>query len=236
VRPPFSNQVAVVTGASSGVGRAIAQALAAKGAKLCVVGRDSATLQSIFEDAKVIQVDLTAEGAIFELKKVIERDFGRVDILVHSAGMHSMSPIEKAPASDFDKLYQLNVRAPYLLTQTLIPMLKGQKGQVVFINSSVGLRSKARISQYAATKHALKAIADSLRDELNEAGVRVLSVYLGSTATPMQEKIHKIEGRVYHPELLLQPSDVASIVVSSLLLPRTAEVTDISIRPMKKYE
>jgi NADP-dependent 3-hydroxy acid dehydrogenase YdfG len=234
VGPPFSNQVAVITGASSGVGRAIAQALAANGAKLCVVGRNLATLQNISEDVKAIQADLTVEEDIIELKKVIERDFGRVDILVHSAGIHSMSPIEKASASDFDKLYQLNVRAPYLLTQTLISMLREQRGQVVFINSSVGLRSEARIAQYAATKHALKAIADSLRDEINEAGVRVLSVYMGSTATPMQEKIHKSKGRIYHPELLLQPSDVASIVISSLLLPRTAEVTDISIRPMKK--
>jgi len=147
-----------------------------------------------------------------------------------------MSPIEKASASDFDELYRLNVRAPYLLTQALIPMLRAQKGQVVFLNSTVGLRSKARIAQYAATKHALKAVADSLREELNEAGVRVLSVFLGSTATPMQERIHKIEGRIFRPELLCQPSDVASIVISSLLLPKTAEVTDIIIRPMKKSD
>jgi NADP-dependent 3-hydroxy acid dehydrogenase YdfG len=233
---PFSDQVAVITGASSGVGKAIAQSLATGGVKLCVVGRNLKTLQKTFKDARAIQADLRVEDDIKELKRVIEHDFGRVDILVHSAGIWSKGPIEGAPASDFDELYLLNVRAPYLLTQALIPMLKGQKGQVVFINSSVGLRSKAGIAQYAATKHALKALADGLRDEVNESGVRVLSVYLGSTATPMQERIHEIEGHAYHPELLLQPSDVASIVVGSLLLPRTAEVTDITIRPMKKPE
>lgn len=225
-----------MTGASSGVGRAIAHALAKEGAKLIVAGRSLKTLRDTFENAEAFQVDLTVEEEIAKLKQTIEHDFGRVDILVHSAGIYSTDPVEKAPASDFDKLYRLNLRAPYLLTQSLIPMLRAQKGQVVFINSSVGIKSKAHIAQYAATKHALKAVADSLREELNKDGVRVLSIYLGSTATSMQERIHKIEGRIYHPELLLQPDDVASIIISSLRLPRTAEVTDINIRPMKKRQ
>ena len=89
-------------------------------------------------------------------------------------------------------------------------------------------------AQYDSTKHALKALADSLRGEINRHGVRVLSVYLGRTASEMQERIHRMEGKPYRPELLLQPNDVASIVVNVLSLPRTAEVTDISIRPMIK--
>ena len=89
-------------------------------------------------------------------------------------------------------------------------------------------------AQYDSTKHALKAVADSLRGEINTHGVRVLSVYLGRTASEMQERIYQMEGRPYRPELLLQPGDVASIIVSALSLPSTAEVTDISIRPMIK--
>jgi NADP-dependent 3-hydroxy acid dehydrogenase YdfG len=84
------------------------------------------------------------------------------------------------------------------------------------------------------TKHALRAIADSLRGEVNPDGVRVLSVYLGRTASEMQERIHQMEGRPYRPELLLQPQDVASVILNALSLPRTAEVTDIHIRPMLK--
>jgi NADP-dependent 3-hydroxy acid dehydrogenase YdfG len=109
------------------------------------------------------------------------------------------------------------------------------RGQIVFINSSVGLTAKRPdIGQYAATKHALKAIADSLREEVNPKGLRVLTVYLGRTATPMQETISRQEGRAYHPETLLQPEDVASVVLNALMLPPTAEVTDISIRPMAR--
>jgi short-subunit dehydrogenase len=92
------------------------------------------------------------------------------------------------------------------------------------------------VGQYAATKHALKAIADCLREEVNPKGVRVLTVYLGRTATAMQEAVHRQEGRVYRPETLLQPEDVATMVVQALMLPYTAEVTDISIRPMVKHK
>jgi NAD(P)-dependent dehydrogenase (short-subunit alcohol dehydrogenase family) len=133
-----------------------------------------------------------------------------------------------------DWQYRTNVHAPYLLTQALLPLLRRQQGQVVFINSSVGLIARGQVGPYAATKHALKAIADSFREEVNAEGLRVLSVYLGRTASPMQAKIHAMEGKAYHPEYLLQPSDVAAVVLNALCLPRTAEVTDISIRPMRK--
>jgi NADP-dependent 3-hydroxy acid dehydrogenase YdfG len=90
------------------------------------------------------------------------------------------------------------------------------------------------VGPYAATKHALKAFADSFREEVNAEGLRVLSVYLGRTASPMQARIHALEGKAYHPEYLLQPSDVAAVVLNALCLPRTAEVTDISLRPLRK--
>lgn len=143
--------------------------------------------------------------------------------------------MEGARAEDLDVQYATNVRAPYVLTQRLLPLLIAAHGQVVFINSSAGLTAKRpEVGQYAATKHALKAIADSLREEVNPKGVRVLSMYLGRTATPMQEALCRQEGGSYDPEVLLQPGDVASVLVQTLLLPAAAEVTDISIRPMRK--
>jgi NADP-dependent 3-hydroxy acid dehydrogenase YdfG len=83
-------------------------------------------------------------------------------------------------------------------------------------------------------QHAFRSIADSLRDEVNALGIRVLSVYLGRTATPRIAKLFETEGRAYQPDLLMQPEDMAERVTHSLCLPRTAEVTDISIRPMQK--
>jgi NADP-dependent 3-hydroxy acid dehydrogenase YdfG len=110
-----------------------------------------------------------------------------------------------------------------------------RRGQIVFINSSVGLRARAGVGQYAATKHALKALADSLREEVNASGVRVISVYPGQTASPMQADLYEAAQKIYTPERLLQASDVAEVVVCALSLPRSAEVTDIALRPMQSH-
>ncbi len=237
----LKDHIAVVTGASSGIGRAIALRLAAHGASLCLVGRKLETLEVVAESVRKMtsevrsyEADLTLDEDVHKFKEHLERDFGYIDILIHSAGGISFGKIENAGIEEFDWQFRINVRAPYLFTQTLLPMIRSRKGQIVFINSSAGVRASANVSQYAATKFALKAIADSLREEINEEGVRVLSVYPGRTATPMQSAIHKMEGREYHPELLMQPADVAATVVNALSLPGSAEVTEIFVRPMSK--
>jgi NADP-dependent 3-hydroxy acid dehydrogenase YdfG len=237
----FTGQVTLITGASSGIGKAIALGLAAQGATLCLIGRRLELLQTIAEAAQATasqvecyRIDLTQDEDIRELTACLERNFGALDLLIHSAGVYALGRIEAAPVEDFDWQYRTNVRAPFMLTQALLPLLKARQGQIVFINSTVGLRAGANVGQYAATKHGLKALADSLRDEVNADGVRVLSVFLGRTATPMQAAIHEMEGRVYHPEFLMQPEDVAAVVINALSLPRTAEMTDIHVRPMIK--
>jgi NAD(P)-dependent dehydrogenase (short-subunit alcohol dehydrogenase family) len=237
----LADRVAVVTGASSGVGRAIALALSRQGVQLCLIGRNPITLSETvaacrqFSKVTSFEIDLTVEENLKPLFLHLEREAGRLDILVHSAGAIHQAPMGRARIEDFDVQYATNVRAPYVLTQRLLPLLTTARGQVVFINSSVGLVARRpEVGQYSATKHALKAIADSLREEVNPTGIRVLTVYLGRTATPMQEALYRQEGRVFHPEVLLQPEDVASVIVHTLNLPPSAEVTDISIRPMMK--
>jgi NADP-dependent 3-hydroxy acid dehydrogenase YdfG len=238
---PLAGRLGVVTGASSGVGRAIALALARQGAEICALGRDSDALaQTVaaarqFSAATALSIDLTKEEKFETLLRHMEEKAGKLDILVHSAGVIHQDRMERARIEDFDSQYATNVRAPYLLSQRLLPALTKARGQIVFINSSVGIAVKRpEVGQYAATKHALRAIADSLREEVNPKGIRVLSLYLGRTATPMQRTLLQQEGREYNPETLLQPEDVASVVVHTLMLPRTAEVTEISIRPMTK--
>jgi NAD(P)-dependent dehydrogenase (short-subunit alcohol dehydrogenase family) len=188
-----------------------------------------------FSPVLEFQIDLTISENFKPLLRYLEDQAGGLDILIHSAGVFYQAHMERARPEDLDHLYAVNVRAPYLLTQQLLPLLIAARGQIVFINSSVGLSAKRPdVGQYGATKHALKAIADSLREEVNPKGIRILSVFLGRTATPMQEAIYRREGRAYHPEALLQPEDVASVVIHTLMLPATAEVLDISMRPMLK--
>ena len=137
-------------------------------------------------------------------------------------------------AAQFDAQYRTNVRAPFVLTQRLLPQLKAAQGQVVFVNSSAGRTARAGVAQYAATQHALKAVADSLREEVNADGVRVLNLFVGRTATRMQAELHALEGKAYEPGALIQPGDVAALALQALTMPRSVEVTDITLRPMRK--
>ncbi len=237
----IENHAAVVTGASQGIGRAIALGLAAQRARLFLVGRNSTTLHEVAELARksspvvvVHVIDLVSDGAVTDIARNISQKFGGLDVLIHCAGTYSMGDLQTASVDDFDRLYRTNVRMPYLLTQSLLPMLKRRKGQIVFINSSQGLQARARVGQYAASQHALKAIADSLREEVNSDGVRVFSVYPGRTATPRMEAMFTMQEREYKPELLLQPEDIAEVVINTLTMPLTAEVTNITMRPLIK--
>lgn len=237
----LKDKVAVITGASSGIGRQIAVCLAENNMRTCLLGRNLNALEKVTREiAKRVpkpvcySVDLTSESEIRQACDYISRDLGQVDVLVHCAGVFSMGNLASAPVTDFDIQYKVNVRAPFILTQALLPMLRAQQGQIVFINSSAGLNAGATNGLYAATKFALKAITDSFRQTLNADGLRVLSIYPGRTASPMQEAIFKMEGKQYQPERLMQPEDVSMIVVNALTLPRSAEITDIHVRPRVK--
>jgi NADP-dependent 3-hydroxy acid dehydrogenase YdfG len=227
-KPP-SQRTALITGASSGIGLAVARALDESGWRLHLTGRDAAKLgdaATAFSAAIAHPGDLTDDAFVERLVGELPET---LDALVHSAGIVVLGRHEESSAADLDRQYRINVRAPYVLTQSLLPVLRKARGSVVFVNSSAGNTARAGWGQYAATKHALRALADSLREE--EGELRVSSVYPGRTASPMQEGVHRMEGRPYRPETYLQPSDVAREIALLLNLPLRALVTDIAIRP-----
>jgi NADP-dependent 3-hydroxy acid dehydrogenase YdfG len=237
----LSDQVAVVTGASGGIGGAIAAALARQRATLCLLGRDMSKLRARAEILRASSprvdpqpCDLTENGQIEAVHSHVARQYGRVDILVHCGGAIDHGNVADTPLSVLDHLYRANVRGPMMLTQLLLPLLKKPRGQVVFINSSAGLATRPDTGYFSATQHAFKSLADTVRAEVNADAVRVLSVYPGRTATPRSQALHARQGRSYQPELLLQPEDIADVVLAAVTLPWTAEVTDISLRPMRK--
>jgi NADP-dependent 3-hydroxy acid dehydrogenase YdfG len=241
-RATLAGQVAVVAGATSAIGQAVCTALANTGARLCLLGRDpdaldvlAKSLRGSSDDAVgIYRMDFKADETMTALTERLEREVDRIDVLIHSAGIFEMGSHDEASIAALDHQYRTNVRGPYLLTQALLPRLRASHGQVVFMNSTVGLEARAGVGQYASTQHALRAVADALRAEVNADGVRVLTIYLGRTATARQARIFRLEGRPYSPELLVQPDDVAQMVMAALLLPRTAEVTEIRIRPLVK--
>ena len=237
----FRGKVVVITGASGGIGEALAIQLAHEGARLMLNGRSAEKLDLVTERARDLSpnvetfaADLAEDDQVRALADRTLAAYGGVDILIHSIGLFVGGSLAATPVEDLDRQYRVNVHSPYLLTQVLLPSLLARQGQVAFVNSGAGYSpARAGWVGYAASKHALRALADGLREEVNKKGVRVLTVFPGRTATAMQEEVHRFEERPYDPERFLQPGDVATTVLSALALPRTAEVTDIHVRPMR---
>jgi NAD(P)-dependent dehydrogenase (short-subunit alcohol dehydrogenase family) len=179
-------------------------------------------------------MDITRDEEVIRFGRSLQDDYGRVDALIHSAGLFAYGAWESIAMDELDLLYKTNLRAPVLLTQVLLPALKKSRGQIIFINSSAVRSARAKDGAYTATKHGLNAFANSLREEVNSAGIRVISVYPGRTATPMQNMVCKLEGRNYIPEWFLKAEEVADTAVYTMGMPRSAEVTELHIRPMSK--
>ena len=170
-------QTAVITGASSGIGRAVSLALAREGCRLVLVGRDRDRLEEVSQIARtdsprvdLLQSDLGIPSEVEGLAQQIEEKLVWVDLLVICAGVHFRGRIDSAPLSDLDYHFQVNLRAPAQLTRDLLPSLIARQGQVVFMNSSVG--SVPEVGFYSTSKHALRAYTDTLRAEVISPRVR----------------------------------------------------------------
>lgn len=232
----LKDKVAVVTGATSGIGLSIATALIKEGTKVYLIGRNPKHLNQIFKDELLnnpdinfIKTDLSVDDDITHmLKQINEED--KIDILIHSAGVISLGALADHGIESLDYHYKINVRARYFVTQHLMPKIKKADGEILFINSTAGLDTWENIGQYSSSKHASRALTDSLRKELSSEKVKVTSLYLGSTATPMQEYVQNIQGKNYNPEKYMSPDEIASIVLHILSLSKSIAVTDMIIK------
>lgn len=234
------DQVALVTGASSGIGAAVALKLAEHKVHLALIARDTTRLEAVAVRARTNRVtarayvaDLAREEDINSLKAAVDDEFGKLDMLIHCAGIFERGPVEEADAEMLLRLFRVNTLAPYALTHLFLPAIKRRRGQIVFINSSAGIQAYPNMTQYAATKAALRVIADGLREEVGRDGVRVLSVFPGRIATPLQHRIQTLAGRRFDTSQLPQPEDVASLVLAALTMPPNTEITDIIVRPQQ---
>ena len=158
-------------------------------------------------------------------------DIDSLDAVVHSAGVIELGPVAELPLEHLTGQLRVNLVAPTELTRALLPALRAARGTVVFVNSSAGLVANPHWGAYAATKFALKAIADSLREEEAPHGVRVTTIYPGRTSTPMQAKVHEQEGKAYDADDWASPESAASTIVHVLDLPRDATIPDVRFRP-----
>ncbi|MBM9503834.1 SDR family oxidoreductase [Actinacidiphila acididurans] len=225
--------VHLITGAGSGIGAAVARRLLARGDELWLLARDAGRAQQLaeqFPGAYTLVGDL-AEPARLSWALSHQAPPDRLDSLLHVAGVVELGPVGDLTPKIWNETLAVNLVGPAELTRLLLPQLRLSRGHVVLVNSGAGLFAHAEWSAYAASKHGLKALADSLRAEERPNGVRVTSVYPGRTATPMQEKVHRQEGKSYDADRWIDPESVATAVLTALDLPRDAELTDLTVRP-----
>jgi NADP-dependent 3-hydroxy acid dehydrogenase YdfG len=234
---------ALVTGASGAIGGAVARALLDEGYRVFALGRDADRLQALStprtDRLVALAVDLDRPEATQQIAVAVSQPDAGLDLLVHAAGVYGLATWAEGAEDDPAILAQQlrsHVENPWRLTRDLLPALERARGEVVFVNSSAGVSGAppaAGLGPYAAAKAAERALADSLRQEVNPAGIRVLSIYPGRTAGRIQEALHAAEGRTYRPEALVQPADVAAAILAAIRLPRTAEITDLHLRPFQ---
>jgi NADP-dependent 3-hydroxy acid dehydrogenase YdfG len=221
----------LLTGAGSGMGAVLAERLLERGDDLVLLARSTERAHDLREDlpgATVLVTDLVDSRAVEALAGHLPAS---LDSVVHAAGVVELGPVYALGAQAWQEQLAVNLLAPAVLTRVALPALRAARGTVVFVNSGAGLVANPHWSAYAASKFGLRALADSLRAEEQEHGVRVTTVFPGRTATPMQQKVHEQEGKEYDASAWIDPGTVADAILHVLNLPADATISDLTIRP-----
>jgi 3-oxoacyl-[acyl-carrier protein] reductase len=231
----LTGQIALVTGAGRGIGKAISLSLAAEGATIVLVARTMGELEKVQKEiaskggtALAIRADITQEQEVKGLFDEIRRRFGRLDILVNNAGIGKFVSVKEMKLKDFDAMWNLNVRGLFLCTQHSIHFMESQKnGIIVNISSLAGKNAFVLGAGYAATKWALMGFSKCLMLEERQYNIRVVTVCPGSVDTTFSDQ----ESESSKAGKILSAQDVADTVLSAVLMPARAMVSEIDIRP-----
>jgi NAD(P)-dependent dehydrogenase (short-subunit alcohol dehydrogenase family) len=221
----------LLTGAGSGMGAVLADRLLERGDSLVLLARSTERahdLRAELPDATVLVADLADAAAV---EAVADQLPDSLDSVVHAAGIVDLGPVAELTTEAWQSQLAINLVGPAVLTRICLPAVRAARGTFVFVNSGAGLVAHPQWSAYAASKFGLRALADSLRAEEQEHGVRVTTVYPGRTATPMQQKVHEQEGREYDASTWIDPDTVVDAILHVLDLADDATVSDLTIRP-----
>ena len=230
----LAGKVAIVTGASRGIGRAICIALAKEGATVAMAAR---ALEKLKETAKqvteagggaaIIVTDLAKEESIKNLIKVIGGTFGRLNILINNAGVTHSARLEETATADWDCCHQVNARAPFILCREALPLLKkAESAYIVNIASVVGVKGYPLQSAYTASKHALRGMTISLAEELKGSNIRVHLLCPGGVDTELVQEVRPDINK----QDLMQPEEIAELVVYLVTHKGNAVMDELHIR------
>ncbi len=240
----LDGKVAVITGASSGIGAATAIALAAEGAQVAIAARRSDRLNELAQKIEAaggkalpVVADITDENQVNELIQKVQATLGRIDILVNNAGIGGLGTIEGGNPADWRDQFDLNVLGLLYATHAVLPIFKAQGvGHVVNLSSVAGRTARAGVGVYNATKWGVNAISEALRQEVHKDNIRVTIIEPGLVATEFIDNIkdpvakQNIEAR-FKAIVPLQPEDIAGAIAYAVTQPPHVNVNEILIRP-----
>ncbi|MBW4448638.1 MAG: SDR family NAD(P)-dependent oxidoreductase [Hassallia sp. WJT32-NPBG1] len=243
----LNGKVAIVTGASSGIGEATALALAAEGTKVAIAARRTDRLETLTKRIKEsggevlsITADVADEAQVREMVSKTKAEWGRVDILINNAGVMLLGPIFDADTEDWRRMMNVNVLGLMYATHAVLPLMKAQGiGHIVNISSVAGRVANANTGVYNATKWAVGAFSESLRKEIHKDNIRVTIIEPGLTATELPQHITNPETRTrtltrYESIKALDSEDIAAAIVYAVSQSAHVNVNEILIRPTEQ--
>ena len=230
----LENQVAIVTGAGRGIGRAIAVELGRLGMRVALVSRTRSELEETarsVSDAMVFPADLRVESEVRQVVAETERKLGAVDVLVNSAGVYHFGATTEASEDDFDRVIDTNLKGIFLMCRSVLgTMIERKRGQIINIASIAGKVGSAGRSLYCASKFGVVGFTEALLQEVREHGVRVSLICPGSTNTTFSPK--DLKGK--SPDRILQPGDVAHAVRMLVGQEANSLISEVVMRPTMK--
>lgn len=239
----LAGRVALVTGASSGIGRAVAAALAREGAAVAVAARRTDRLDVLREElvslgvrVLVLELDVSDEAACRDAVARTVAELGALDILVNNAGVMLLGTVEGADTEDWRRMMGTNVLGLMYLTHAALPHLLERRGVLVQMSSTAGRTARAGVAAYNASKWAVNAFSEGLRQEVTARGVRVVVVEPGIVETELRDHVTQPAARERIQASAaairqLQPEDIAAAVVYAATQPAHVAVNEILIRP-----
>ncbi|HCZ0928083.1 TPA: SDR family oxidoreductase [Staphylococcus aureus] len=228
----LTDKVAVVTGAGSGIGEAIATLLHEEGVKVILAGRNKDKLQNVAnqlaqDSVKVVPTDVTKKEEVDELIKIAQQTFGGLDIVINSAGQMLSSKITDYQVDEWDSMIDVNIKGTLYTAQAALPtMLEQSNGHLINIASISGFEVTKSSTIYSATKAAVHTITQGLEKELAKTGVKVTSISPGMVDTAITAAYNPTDRKK------LEPQDIAEAVLYALTQPKHVNVNEITVRPV----
>jgi 3-oxoacyl-[acyl-carrier protein] reductase len=232
----LTGQVALITGASRGIGFAIARRIGRMGARVAICGRDHARLEEAASALRgegieilAIQADVSLGDQVSSLVSATQQKLGPIDILVNNAGIGLFGPFHEFAEKDWDTVVGTNLKAAFLLSRAVAPeMIRRQKGHIINISSLAGKNTFANGAIYCASKWGLMGLTGAMAEDLRAYGIRVSAICPGSVATDFAGQREKSAAKI------LQPDDVAHAVAALLTQSEGSFISEVHIRPTRK--